>query len=172
MEPTLIVVTGRPGTGKTTLTRALARELGAVYLRIDAIETALQVVRADPGPVGPEGYAVAHLVARTNLELGSPVVVDAVCPVPESRRPWFDTAAEAGARVIIFETSLPDLAEHERRVSERRPDMPGQQVPSWAEVTNGSYARWDQDRDGPRTIIDTTDAAVAARRALDLINRS
>jgi predicted kinase len=162
----LIVVTGRPGTGKTTLSRALASRLGAVYVRIDAIETAIQVFRNDPGPVGPEGYSVAHLLARTNLELGSDVVVDAVCPVPESRAPWSTTAAEAGGRLIIFETSLADPAEHERRVVDRRPDMPGQRVPTWAEVTGGTWTPWEVERDGVRTVIDTSDAGAAMAEAL------
>lgn len=170
-RPRLLVVTGRPGTGKTTLSRTVARRLGAVYLRIDAIETALQVARADPGQVGVEGYAVAHLITRTNLELGSTVVVDAVCPVPESRRPWFETGEGAGARVIMVETALADAVEHQRRVTDRRPDLPGQRVPTWADVSAGQWIPWDEDRDGPRTVVDTTDAAVAADRALDLIER-
>jgi predicted kinase len=168
--PRLIVVAGRPGTGKTTLSRTIARRLGATYLRIDAIETALQVVRGDSGPVGPEGYTVAHLVARTNLELGSDVVVDAVCPVPESRAPWSTTAEEAGGRLIMLETSLTDPVEHRRRVSERRPDMPGQRVPSWSDVTSWAWAPWDDRRDGPRAVIDTTVAEDAAAQALHLIN--
>ncbi len=169
--PSLILVVGRPGTGKTTLSRALAARLPAVYLRIDAIETALQVVREDPGPVGPEGYAVAHLLARTNLDLGADVVVDAACPVPESRAAWASTAASAEGRLLILQTQLPDAVEHRRRVSDRLPDLPGQRVPTWADVTRSVWAAWDEDRDGPRTVIDTTDAAAAAARALTLVTR-
>lgn len=40
-QPLLVVLAGRPGTGKTTLGQALASELRAAFLRIDAIETAV-----------------------------------------------------------------------------------------------------------------------------------
>ncbi len=46
----LIALGGLPGTGKTTIARELARQLGAVHLRIDSIEQALRdmVWRAAP----------------------------------------------------------------------------------------------------------------------------
>jgi shikimate kinase len=39
-EPELIVLSGLPGVGKTTIARELGRSLAAVYLRIDSIEHA------------------------------------------------------------------------------------------------------------------------------------
>lgn len=178
-RPCLIVVTGRPGTGKTTLSKALARELSATYLRIDAVETALQVTVGEDGigdlgptrldDVGPAGYVIVHRLATSNLELGQDVVVDAVCPVPESRRGWADTAAAADARLVIFETMLLDAAEHRRRVRRRQPDMPGQEVPSWDQVTAARWIPWQSDRDGARHRIDTTDAAAARTAAMAVL---
>ena len=47
----LIIFGGLPGTGKTTLARKLANDLGATYLRIDTIERALR-----GSHVGPARY--------------------------------------------------------------------------------------------------------------------
>jgi predicted kinase len=56
----LIILSGLPGVGKTTIARELARSLAAVHLRIDSIEQALRYAGAT---VEFEGYAVAHAVA-------------------------------------------------------------------------------------------------------------
>ncbi|MEJ7651120.1 MAG: AAA family ATPase [Nakamurella sp.] len=168
--PLLIVLAGRPGTGKTTLARRLSTELRAVYLRIDAVETA--VVRcglAEP-PVGPIGYAVVHEIASANLALGMPVVVDAVNPVPEARSGW-QHLAERG-RLVVLETTVPDEQEHRRRVTARVPDMTGQVVPTWSEVVDADYAEWDEQRDGPRTLIDMTATDRAVGQVLDVLAHS
>ena len=38
----LVVVSGLPGVGKTTISRELTRAIGAVYVRIDSIDQALR----------------------------------------------------------------------------------------------------------------------------------
>lgn len=162
-DPWLCVVAGRPGTGKTTLAQALARTLGACYLRVDAVETALRRVGAT---VGPEGYAVVHELAASNLLLGMPVVVDAVHPVPEARHGWPQTAVRAGARLVVLETSLTDEAEHRRRVETRTADIPGHRVPTWDEVRADGWVPWDVTRDGPRVLVDTRSADAALATAL------
>lgn len=48
----LIIFGGLPGVGKTTISKALASELKAVYLRIDTVE---QVLKDAAGLNGPEG---------------------------------------------------------------------------------------------------------------------
>lgn len=166
--PVLFVLAGRAGTGKTTLGRSIAAHLRAALLRIDAIETAVQRCGLAESPVGPVGYVVAREIAAATLAVGTPVVIDAVNPVPEARAGWRALATTSGVRLVVVETALADEDEHRRRVSVRHPDLEGQRVPTWDEVRSAEYVEWDEARDGPRHVVDTADAvqAFAAVRAL------
>ncbi len=166
-RPWLLVIAGRPGTGKTTLAKGLASTTRACYLRVDAVETALGRLRND---VGADGYVVIHELAASNLMLGTNVIVDAVNPVPEARAGWRSTADVAGARLIVIETSLTDEGEHRRRVENRTPDIPGQRVPTWQDVQHDGWVPWDVQRDGARTLIDTADDSAALSTALTLVH--
>jgi predicted kinase len=160
-----MVISGRPGTGKTTLAKAIARRRRSCYLRVDAAETALARMGLQ---VSVEGYAVVHELAVSNLLLGIDVVIDAVNPVPEAREGWHDAAERGGAELMQVETWLPDPDEHRARVEARKADMTGQLVPSWVQVEGQEWTAWDEERDGPRTLIETTDArqALAALLAI------
>ncbi|HZA03827.1 MAG TPA: hypothetical protein VE617_04645, partial [Propionibacteriaceae bacterium] len=59
--PVLVVVSGLPATGKSTVARLLAERTRTPFLRVDRIEQA--VVEWSPlDHPGPVGYAVAHAV--------------------------------------------------------------------------------------------------------------
>jgi predicted kinase len=168
--PLLLVLAGRPGTGKTTLARRLAADLHCVYVRIDAIETAVARCGLAQPPVGPIGYVVGHELAAANLALGTPVVIDAVNPVPEARAGW-RLLAEV-ARLVVLETVIGDDDEHRRRVTARTPDLADQVVPTWDDVLAWEYVPWGDERDGPRVVVDMTDPDDAFAGILPLLARA
>lgn len=161
----LIVLGGLPGTGKTTIAREIVARSPAVYLRIDSIEQAIVSARVLTGDVGPAGYVVAYELARANLALGQTVVADCVNPLQLTREAWRAVAADTYSRVIEVEIVCSDIAEHQRRVTQRTSDIPGLVPPTWAAVQRRDYAPWTTDR----LVIDTAvvSAAEAAQSILD-----
>lgn len=140
--PLLIVFGGLPGTGKTTISRELARRLAATYVRIDAIE---QTLRAAGHSVGATGYVIANAVAAENLALGRNVVADCVNPVLASRVGWRQTALQQSACVVEIELVCSDVALHRQRVEARASDISDLKLPTWDEVVNRDYEPWDRE---------------------------
>lgn len=149
----LIVLSGLPGVGKTTIARELAHSLAAVYLRIDSIEQALRQAGLD---VEAEGYAVAHAVAADNLRAGQTVVADCVNPWPLTRNEWRALAEAIGVPVVEIEIVCSDEIEHRRRVESRVADIVGHRAPTWQQVVERDYRAWDR----PRLVVDTAGKGV------------
>ncbi|MGC5700896.1 ATP-binding protein [Pseudomonas sp. NFXW11] len=136
----LIVFSGLPGSGKTTIARALAPQLRATYLRIDSLEQGLR--NAGLAEVGTAGYEIALQLAAANLALGNPVLADCVNPVAESRAAWQRLAQDQGVGLLEIEVLCSDVLEHRRRVEQRQLDVPGLQKPSWQSVLDHDYQPW------------------------------
>lgn len=160
----LIVFSGLPGTGKTTIAKALAVQTGAVYLRIDTIEQAIRDAGVLVQGVGSSGYQVANALALSNLALGQRVVVDCVNPVAESRQAWRETALRAGMPLVNIQVVCSDPREHQRRVETRTGDIPGLTPPTWQSVLAHEYEPWQAS---PFT-VDT--AHVSPNEALTMIS--
>jgi predicted kinase len=129
VEVTLLVVfAGLPGSGKSVLARGVADAIGATYLRIDTIESAI-VSTLMPFRDNPVGYVVAGRVAADQLAAGRDVVADAVNGVAPARAGWVALAAETGAALRFVEVRCSDAGEHRRRVEAREPEMPATASP-------------------------------------------
>ena len=138
----LIVFGGLPGTGKSTIAKALAAKNAFAYVRIDEIENALSLHVEPKRKVGAEGYYVAFAVSLSNLRLGNTVVTDSVNPVSGSRDGWRQIAEQAGVPLLEVECVCSDAAEHRRRVETRATDVTGWTLPSWDEVRSREYEFW------------------------------
>ncbi|CAM3596285.1 hypothetical protein CCOS865_04104 [Pseudomonas reidholzensis] len=138
----LVVFSGLPGTGKTTIAKDLVATTGAFYLRIDTIEQAIRNSGALAHDVGRSGYMVAYELALSNLRLGHTVIVDCVNPVSESRMAWSDAASKASVRLVNIEVICSDTNEHRRRVETRSSDIPGLTPPTWQSVLDHDYEVW------------------------------
>ena len=147
----LVVFGGLPGTGKTTIARAVAERCRATYLRVDTIEMALWSTNV-ADDVGPAGYVIAYALAEANLKLGQIVVADSVNPVTATRTAWRAAATAASSPILEVEIVCSDAAEHRRRVENRTADIPGLVPPTWAEVVARDYEPWPE----PHFVIDTT----------------
>jgi len=150
-RPTLIIFAGLSGVGKTTIARELARQVGAVYVRIDSIEQALRDAEVVAEPLNDAGYRAAYAVAEDNLRLGRTVIADSVNPLRVTRDAWLNVARRAHANAVEVEIICSDAAQHRSRIETRTGDIPGLRLPTWQEAVSRNYQPWDRQH----IIIDT-----------------
>ena len=163
----LIIFGGLPATGKTTIARDLARQLGATYLRIDTIEQVLRESAMVNQPIHDEGYRVAYAIAEDNLRLGRTVIADSVNPVRLSRDAWIGVAHRAHAHAVEVEVICSDPQLHRQRVETRAVDIRGLSLPTWEKIISREYEPWEREH----IVIDTAGRSVGEsveelRRAL------
>lgn len=158
----LIILGGLPGTGKTTIAKALAKKLQAIYLRIDSIEEALKnssnnnIEKLD----GPEGYMAAYAVAKDNLLNGLTVVADSVNPVELSRSLWRESAVQINKPYIEIEIICSDKKLHQQRVESRTADIPGKILPTWQDVLDRDYEAWTSKKLTIDTAVESIESCV------------
>jgi predicted kinase len=152
----LIILGGLPGSGKTTIARELARQIGAVHVRIDSIEQAIRESGALSQGINDAGYRVGYAVAEDNLRLGRTVIADSVNPIALTRDAWVAVAGRAHVPAIEIEVTCSDAKEHRQRVEERTTDISGLRPPTWQEVISRDYESWNRER----MVIDTAGRSV------------
>jgi len=142
--PTLLLMKGHPGTGKSTLARELARRLRWPLVDKDDARDALSALPgAHAADLNALSYAVMWNGARTQLRAGLSVVVD--CPL--ARRALFEAgrglAGEWGASVAVVECEARDERVWREWLGERAASDPAacsHKPQSWVSARGGGCA--------------------------------
>jgi predicted kinase len=168
----LVLVTGPPGTGKSTIADAAATRLGAAVLAWDWAMAALtgfddvqQTFRLmDRDRYRSVGWSILGNLATAQLRRSRSAVLDGVARTAEvelTRR----LAAASDASSLVISTYCSDPALHRSRLDGRKRNIPGWHELDWNHVES-VLAQWTE----PDDVDLTLDAADALAENLDKVN--
>ncbi len=141
---TLVIFSGLPGVGKSTLANRLARELRWPLLCID------DVVGEIPAQAGIEFWdskvAVLLDITESQLRLGLSVIVDSVF-MNTDRLHAQQLADEYNARFRPIHVFVSDDKVWEQRVNARYSEMNHKDVATWERIQyqRGHFRQWEPD---------------------------
>lgn len=124
----LVLFSGLPGCGKTTLARQMAQRYRVPLFAKDRLQSALRRMELT-GRSGPEGYHLILDLAEEQLRLGVSAVIDGVFPRAGFREEARQIAAQHGALFRPIYCYCSDEAQWQARMQERT-----QYVPDWTPV--------------------------------------
>ena len=156
--PRLVMMSGLPGSGKSTLSRRLAERTGAELVRIDVFEQDLRNAHGAGFDVGTKGYERGYKLAARHLKDGRDVIADAVNAVEPARQGWRDVAAKTGADLVEIEIVCSDADEIRTRLETRETGIAGLAPVPFEAV---QARRWDPNPNAPKR-LDTAGRSIAA----------
>jgi len=128
--PWLLAMRGLAGTGKSTLGRALSRELGWPLIDKDDCKDILDGRALDAGALA---HDIMFNVARRQLSLGLSAICDSTLAYAVGYQHARAVAAGCGARLAVLECRCPDDAEWQRRIDGRKTlGLPSHHQADWA----------------------------------------
>ncbi len=117
-SPSLVILCGLPGTGKSHFARELARRAPFVWLNSDRTRKLLVDTPSYSRREHRRVFSAMHVLTRGYLRDGYSVVFDATNLNENVRRPLYESANEVGVEPLIIRfTALPELVR--RRLSDR-----------------------------------------------------
>ena len=133
VDPTLIVVSGLPGTGKSYFSSRLAKRLDFLVLESDALR---KVLFSSPGYSRQESsrlFQACHLLLLKLLAKGIPIVLDATNLSEWHRERLYSIADRLDAKLVLVRVEAPPEVVRERLKARQEA----------TNLTNKSDADWE-----------------------------
>ena len=144
----LIVFSGLPGTGKSTLAESVGKELHVPVFAKDWLEANLLMVPTiNEKPLGFASYDLLTTLAERQLMLGQSVILDSVASTETIRDTWRQMSKRYSANWRVIECVCSDEAIHRARLGMRKRNIPGWHELAWADVEKVKqyYAIWEDE---------------------------
>jgi predicted kinase len=114
VDPTLIVVSGLPGTGKSYFSSQLAERLPFLILESDALRKSLFSTPSYSRQENSRLFQASHILIQRLLTRGTPIILDATNLSERHREQLYNIADRLGARLILVWVEAPPEVVQER----------------------------------------------------------
>lgn len=147
----LVIFSGLPGTGKSTLAEAVGRKLSVPVFAKDWLEATLLRCELLPSnenkPLGSAGYELLTTLAERQLMLSQSVILDSVASTQSIRDAWKHLSEKYQAEWRVIECICSDESFHRSRLAKRERGIPGWHELAWSDVVKVKdyFSPWDEE---------------------------
>ena len=124
VDPTLIVVSGLPGTGKSYFSSQVAERLPFLILESDVLRKSLFSSPSYSRQESSRLFQASHLLIQRLLTKGIPIILDATNLSERHRERLYSIADRLGARLILVRVEAPPEVVQERLIARQEGTNP------------------------------------------------
>ena len=131
VEPTFIVVSGLPGTGKSHFCSRLAERLPLLILESDALRKTLCPSPSYSSEESSRLFRACHLLIERLLKKGTPLILDATNLSERYRERLYSIADRLDVKLILVRVEAPAKEVRERLKARQGGRSPGKSDADW-----------------------------------------